>query len=104
MISRIRRGLLAATLVSVIASGGCDTNESAFDCAISCEFWQTCIDESLDVDSCVNACAEREATDPDFPSEVAACDTCIVDSVGENCENADACRNDCENVVDAGSQ
>ena len=104
MISGIRHGLLGAALVSVIGTGGCDTSESAFDCAISCEFWQTCIDESLDVDGCVNACTEREATDPDFPSQVAACDTCIVDSVGENCENAEACRSDCGSVVESSGQ
>ena len=104
MIFRVQLGLLFVALASVLGSAGCDDSEAAFDCAISCEFWAECIDSSLDVDNCINACAAREATDPDFPSQVADCDDCIVENVGANCDNAEACRNDCEPVVESGEQ
>lgn len=100
MMGRVRFKFLAGVIAFPMAVGACGPSDSARECSLSCQFWLNCIDNTLDVDGCVDDCEARSTADADFADDVAACDTCIVDNVRATCRDAETCQGVCRIVVE----
>ena len=58
---------------------GCDSIDTAFDCAAVCERYRSCYDADYDVGACRSSCRARAADDPGVKGAADTCEACMSD-------------------------
>jgi hypothetical protein len=85
-----------ALAIALLATGGCDDIDRAFDCSKICNRYQDCFDGNYDVDTCVDRCEDNAGDSEDFDQHADDCESCIDD---RSCNESFACALDCVGIV-----
>jgi len=85
------------TAAAALAATACtDKIEQAFDCHQICGRYDECVDESYDVDACVDRCEGHADDDEAYARKANACEACLDD---RSCAQSFPCVDECIGIV-----
>jgi hypothetical protein len=76
---------------------GSQPGEDVFNCTQICDNYQDCNNDDFDRSQCVSSCEDRADYDDAYQAAADRCEACL-DS-GSCAEQADACADDCDRVI-----
>ena len=71
--------VVLSVVLAGMGSAGCDSIDTAFDCASVCERYRDCYDADYDVGACRSSCRARANDDPGVKGAADTCEACMSD-------------------------